>query len=111
MAAAPRRSPGGSFVVAFAADGAGAAAAELRIPQAAGLPASRTRADWRCWIVAVLRAAGLRVSQRAGPAGDGRLYAVVDAPPARLAPPPAAAMCSGHAGKQLLPAATAPSAA
>jgi len=85
MAAAPRRSPGGSFVVAFAADGAGAAAAELRIPQAAGLPASRTRADWRCWIVAVLRAAGLRVSQRAGPAGDGRLYAVVDAPPARLA--------------------------
>ena len=75
------RTPGGSYVIVF--DGGGDAAVACRIPQPGDLPESRTRAEWRDWIVAMLKAAGLRVSKHAGP--DGRLYAVVDAPPSRLA--------------------------
>ena len=83
MAAPAERSPGGSYVVVFQTIPAGGEGAGLRIPQPGELPESRTRAEWRDWIVAMLKAAGLRVTKHSGP--DGRLYAVVDAPPSRLA--------------------------
>jgi hypothetical protein len=82
-AAAPAgRSAGGSYVVVFRAHG-DEEGAETRIPQPGDLPDTRTRADWRGWIVALLQAAGLRVTKHAGP--DGQLYALVDASPSRLA--------------------------
>ena len=75
------RNRGGTYVVVF---GTGHDDVETYIPQPGELrEASRTRAEWREWIVGMLKGAGLRVSKQRGP--DAQKYALVDAPPSRLA--------------------------
>ena len=78
--AAASRNRGGSYVVLFRSDGHGV---ETRIPQPGDLRDTRTRTEWREWIVGMLKGAGLRVSKHAGP--GGQKYALVDAAPSRLA--------------------------
>lgn len=75
------RNRGGTYVVVFRT---GNDDVETYIPQPGELrETSRTRAEWREWIVGMLKGAGLRVSKHRGP--DAQKYALVDAAPSRLA--------------------------